>query len=132
MDIFKPIQLLSDLITYNIFDIQNGSYLGNAVNFFIYDLIKIGILLVIINYIMAITRYYFPVEKVKDILTKRKWYGLQYLMAALLGVITPFCSYCQKAVVDCAPFDPWPQELKLLGGDHLDITIDFNVYLYER
>lgn len=41
-------------------------------------------------------------------------------------------SYCQKAVVDCAPFDPWPQELKLLGGDHLDITIDFNVYLYER
>lgn len=92
MDIFKPIQLLSDLITYNIFDIQNGSYLGNAVNFFIYDLIKIGILLVIINYIMAITRYYFPVEKVKDILTKRKWYGLQYLMAALLGVITPFCS----------------------------------------
>ncbi|MBI5686096.1 MAG: energy transducer TonB [Verrucomicrobia bacterium] len=41
-------------------------------------------------------------------------------------------SYCQKAVLDCAPFDPWPQELKLLGGDHLDITIDFNVYLYER
>lgn len=39
---------------------------------------------------------------------------------------------CQKAVIDCAPFDPWPQELKLLGGDHLDITIDFNVYLYER
>jgi outer membrane biosynthesis protein TonB len=41
-------------------------------------------------------------------------------------------SYCQKAVIDSAPFDPWPQELKLLGGDHLDITIDFNVYLYER
>lgn len=92
MDIFKPIQLFSDLITYNIFNIQNGSYLGNMINFFIYDLIKIGILLVVINYIMAITRYYFPVEKVKNILTKRKWYGLQYLMAALLGVITPFCS----------------------------------------
>ena len=41
-------------------------------------------------------------------------------------------SYCQKAVVDCTPFDPWPEDLKLLGGDHLDITIDFNVYLYER
>ncbi len=40
--------------------------------------------------------------------------------------------YCQKAVTDCAPFDPWPQELKLLGGDHLDMTIDFNVYQYER
>ncbi len=40
--------------------------------------------------------------------------------------------HCQKAVTDSAPFDAWPQELKLLGGDHLDITIDFNVYLYER
>ncbi|MCX6909559.1 MAG: tetratricopeptide repeat protein [Verrucomicrobia bacterium] len=37
--------------------------------------------------------------------------------------------YCQKAVMDCVPFDPWPQELKLLGEDHLDITITFNVYL---
>jgi len=41
-------------------------------------------------------------------------------------------SYCEKAVVDSSPFDRWPEELKLLGGDHLDITIDFNVYLYER
>jgi uncharacterized membrane protein YraQ (UPF0718 family) len=31
-------------------------------------------------------------EKVKDILTKRRWYGLDYLLAALLGVVTPFCS----------------------------------------
>ncbi|MBM3891390.1 MAG: hypothetical protein FJ388_19935 [Verrucomicrobia bacterium] len=41
-------------------------------------------------------------------------------------------SYCVKAVVDSSPFDKWPEELRLLGGDHLDITIDFNVYLYER
>ena len=41
---------------------------------------------------MAITRYYFPMEKARDILTKRRWYGLDYLLAAGLGVITPFCS----------------------------------------
>ncbi len=92
MDIFQPVQSLSDLITYNLLKIQNGSYFGGAVNFFIYDLIKIGILLVVINYIMAITRYYFPIEKVKNILAKRKWFGFQYLAAALLGVVTPFCS----------------------------------------
>jgi hypothetical protein len=41
---------------------------------------------------MAITRYYFPMEKVRDLLLKRRWFGLDYLFAAILGVITPFCS----------------------------------------
>lgn len=81
MDIFSPIQLLADSISLN-----------PALNFFIYDTIKIGILLVFINYLMAITRYYFPVNKVRDSLTKRRWYGLDYLFAAFLGVVTPFCS----------------------------------------
>lgn len=68
------------------------SYFVDALNFFIYDTVKIGLLLVMINYLMAITRYYFPMEKVRNILTKRRWLGLDYLLAALLGVITPFCS----------------------------------------
>jgi uncharacterized protein len=91
MDIFKPIQIFADLATYDWLGISNR-YWGDAVNFFIYDTIKIGLLLIVINYVMAITRYYFPVEKIRDILTRRKWYGLDYLMAALLGVVTPFCS----------------------------------------
>ena len=91
MDIFKPIQIFADIITYDWLGITD-KYWGDAINFFIYDLIKIGILLIVINYIMAITRYYFPVEKIRDILTKRKWYGFDYFLAALLGVITPFCS----------------------------------------
>jgi hypothetical protein len=41
---------------------------------------------------MAITRYSFPMKKVRDILTKRRWFGLDYLFAALLGMVTPFCS----------------------------------------
>lgn len=92
MDIFYPIQLLSDTVTSNLFGLAKESYLGSAVNFFIYDAIKIGILLVFINYLMAVTRYYFPTEKVRDLLTKKRWFGLDYLMAALLGVVTPFCS----------------------------------------
>jgi hypothetical protein len=92
MDIFRPIQLLSDVATYQWLHIVPHSYWGDTVNFFIYDVIKIGLLLVVINYIMAITRYYFPMEKVRDLLTKRRWFGLDYLIAAALGVITPFCS----------------------------------------
>lgn len=92
MDIFKPIQLFADLATYQLMGIAEHSYLGDTVNFFIYDVIKIGLLLIVINYFMAITRYYFPMEKVRDLLTKRNWFGLDYLFAAALGVITPFCS----------------------------------------
>jgi hypothetical protein len=92
MDLFFPFQIFADAVTYNWLKLEEGSYLGSALNFFIYDIIKIGILLFVIGYIMAITRYYFPVEKVKNLLLKRRWFGLQYLFAALLGVVTPFCS----------------------------------------
>ncbi|NMB84598.1 permease [Candidatus Roizmanbacteria bacterium] len=92
MDIFRPIQQLADLITYRLFNITPHSYWGDTINFFIYDVVKIGVLLVVINYFMAFVRFYFPMKKVRDILTKRRWFGLDYLFAALLGVITPFCS----------------------------------------
>ena len=92
MDIFKPIQIFADLITNQVLRIPPQTFFADAVNFFIYDSLKIGILLVIINYVMAVTRYYFPMEKVRNILTKRRWFGLDYVFAALLGVVTPFCS----------------------------------------
>ncbi len=92
MDIFAPIQALSDEVTYQWLSITQGSYLGKAVNFFIYDVIKIGLLLIAINYLMAMVRYYLPVAKINQVLTGKNWYGLDYLVAALLGVVTPFCS----------------------------------------
>lgn len=92
MDAFHPIQSFANLITSGLLGLGPESYIGNALNFFINDTIKIGILLIGINYIMAVTRYYFPIEKLKNILLGRRWYGLDYLLAALLGVITPFCS----------------------------------------
>jgi hypothetical protein len=92
MDVFYPVERLAGIVTANWLGLTKESYLGSAINFFIYDTIKIGILLVLINYLMAITRYYFPTEKVRDLLTKRRWFGLDYLFAAFLGVVTPFCS----------------------------------------
>ncbi len=84
--------MLADVVTYRWLGIMPKSYLGNAVNFFIYDTIKIFLLLLVINYVMAMIRYYLPVEKIRDFLTKRKWYGADYFLASLFGVITPFCS----------------------------------------
>lgn len=92
MDIFKPIEVFADLFTYQWLQIVPHSYWGDAIHFFVYDSIKIGLLLIVINYVMAIIRYYFPMEKVRNILTKRRWFGIDYVLAAFLGLLTPFCS----------------------------------------
>lgn len=91
MDLFGWVDSLATLVT-GWLNLSPESYIGSSIHFFIYDVIKIGILLVTINYVMAITRYYFPMEKVREILSRRRWYGLDYLLAAALGVVTPFCS----------------------------------------
>jgi len=89
---FYYIQLFADWLTYNVLNIKPESHLGVSVSFFVYDSLKIIILLIIINYFMAIVRYYLPVEKLRDFLASRKWYGLDYFMGAIFGTITPFCS----------------------------------------
>ena len=92
MSIFYPIQLLADWLTYDIFGIVPKTLLAEAVNFFIYDSIKILLLLLVINYFMAILRHCLPIEKLRDFLASRKWYGADYLLASIFGTITPFCS----------------------------------------
>ena len=89
---FYPLELLANWLSYNIFSLEKDSHFGDAVNFFIYDSLKILILLLIINYFMAILRHYLPIEKLRDFLASRKWYGLDYFLAAIFGTITPFCS----------------------------------------
>lgn len=92
MDIFLPIHNLSEYVAFDILKLNPNSYWGSSVSYFLFDIIRIGILLIIINYIMAITRHYFPTEKIKNMLTNRKWYGADYLLAGVLGMVTPFCS----------------------------------------
>lgn len=92
MDLFAPLQRLADWLTYAVFGLQHNSQLASSVNFFVYDSLKILLLLLFINYIMAIIRHYLPVEKIRAFLASRKWYGADYLLAAMFGAITPFCS----------------------------------------
>ena len=81
----------SNYITYTILKLDQGSRLADALNFFIYDTIKIFLLLAVIIFIVSIIRSYFPPEKTKRILShKREFIG--NILAALLGVVTPFCS----------------------------------------
>ena len=85
---------LSDLITIfveNILKLDVSSKMGGSIQFFIYDTIKIFILLAVLIFFISYIQSYFPPEKTKRILTKFKGiYGST--ISALLGTVTPFCS----------------------------------------
>lgn len=82
---------LSAIFVFNILGLEKGTHLGEALHFFIYDTIKIFILLITIIYLVTLLRSYFPIEKARDYLSgKHKLVG--HVMAAIFGVITPFCS----------------------------------------
>ena len=89
---FDWLQHIVDWLIYNVFSLAHGSKVADALNFFVFDTIKIFILLGVITLIMGIINSYFPIEKVRNFLTKRKWYGLDYFLASFFGTITPFCS----------------------------------------
>ncbi|MCT7615450.1 permease [Aliarcobacter butzleri] len=82
---------LTSIFVFDILGLSKGTHLGEALNFFIYDTIKIFILLITIIYMVTLLRSYFPVEKARDYLSgKHKIVG--HIMAAIFGIITPFCS----------------------------------------
>ncbi|MBT3349639.1 permease [bacterium] len=63
-----------------------------ALSFFVYDTLKIWILLLLITHFMSALRWYLPMDRVQKFLTSRRWFGLDFLIATLFGAITPFCS----------------------------------------
>lgn len=86
------IQSFADWLVYNVVGLSPESHWGAAINFFLYDSIKITILLFVISAIMGIINAYFPIERLRNWLTSHKLYGLEYFFAAVFGAITPFCS----------------------------------------
>ncbi|WP_417328474.1 permease [Halarcobacter sp.] len=80
-----------DFLVYNSLGLTKGEHLADALHFFIYDTVKIFILLVTIIYIVSFLRSYFPVEKIRDYLSgKHKLIG--HVFASFFGMLTPFCS----------------------------------------
>jgi len=91
MNIFYPIELFADWLTYNIFAFEHENRLAESLYFFIFDTIKILILITVIIFIVSIIRSFLPKEKVKAILS-HKYPFTGNILAALLGIITPFCT----------------------------------------
>lgn len=82
---------LSAILVFDILGLVKGTKLGDAVHFFVFDTIKIFILLIVIVYLITFLRSYFPLEKVRVYLSgKNKIVG--HILASIFGIITPFCS----------------------------------------
>ena len=82
-------EVIGKLLTVVGLDI-NGK-LGGSLQFFIFDTIKIFVLLSILIFIISYIQSYFPPERTKKIL--EKFHGVTAnILAALLGTVTPFCS----------------------------------------
>lgn len=89
---FDWIQKFSDWLIYNGFNITKGTKLGESLNFFVYDTLKILFLLFLITSVMGVVNSYFPIEKIRNFLSRKKLYGLEYFIASTFGALTPFCS----------------------------------------
>ena len=84
-------QALADFITYKLFLLTQGSHLADAVNFFIYDTIKILLLIFTVVTVIAFARSFFDPSKFKKRMTGLP-FGVGNTIAALFGAVTPFCS----------------------------------------
>lgn len=82
---------LVELLVEKVFGLSMGTRIGGSIHFFIYDSIKIFILLSLVIFIISFIQSYFPPEKTKKIIGRFK--GLKgNIFGALLGTVTPFCS----------------------------------------
>ena len=91
MDLFYPIQAFANWLVYTVFNLSKTNIFGEALNFFIYDSIKILILLAVIIFAVSYIRTYLSPERIRKILPK-KFEFLGNIMASTIGIFTPFCS----------------------------------------
>jgi uncharacterized membrane protein YraQ (UPF0718 family) len=88
---YNVIQPLADGITYNVFHIEQGSHFGDSVAFFLYDVPKVLLLLGGMIFVISIVRTFFSPERTRALLGGKRQ-GIGNVLAAMLGIVTPFCS----------------------------------------
>ena len=89
--VYRQLDAFAGFLTYTAFSIQHDSHLGEAVHFFLYDTPKVLMLLSLVIFGVGIIRTFFTPERTRKILAgKRESAG--NILAAILGIVTPFCS----------------------------------------
>ena len=85
------LQLFADRVTYSLFGLAQGSPFALSVDFFVNDIIWVSLLLAIVVFGVAIVRSFITPQKVRRLVAGRTE-GVGNVLAALLGIPTPFCS----------------------------------------
>jgi len=85
------LQMFADWVTYSVLGLVQGTPLASSVNFFIYDSIKVTLMLAVIVFLVAVVRTYITPQRVKKWVAGRTE-GVGNVVAAVLGIPTPFCS----------------------------------------
>lgn len=85
-------EAIADAFVGGVLGLSTTSGWGGAVHFFVYDLLKIGFLLVVVTHVMGLVNAFLPVEKVRDWIASGRLRGMEHPAAALFGAVTPFCS----------------------------------------
>jgi uncharacterized protein len=89
--VYRSLQPIADWLTYSLLGLSKGGHIGEAVFFFLFEAPKVLMLLTLIVFIVGIIRSYFTPEHTRQILAgKRESVG--NVFAAMLGIVTPFCS----------------------------------------
>ena len=88
--VYRQLIPFSELVT-SLFPVERHSHTGEAIAFFFYDVPKVMMLLTLIVFGMGVLRSYFSPERTRALLAGKRE-GVGNVMAAGLGVMTPFCS----------------------------------------
>jgi uncharacterized membrane protein YraQ (UPF0718 family) len=89
--IYWNLQPFADFILDDVIQMKPGTHLSETLRFFIFEVPKVMLLLVLIIFVVGILRSYFSTEKTRKLLEGKSLFTGN-IMAALLGVVTPFCS----------------------------------------
>jgi len=89
--IYNNLQPIADWITYTVLNLSHESRIGESLNFFIYDVPKILLLLSGMIFLITLVQTFVDVNKVRAIV-EQYGEGTGNVMASFFGAITPFCS----------------------------------------
>ncbi len=89
--VYDNLSSFSRLVTYQLLPLRESTRLGSTVEFFIFEVPKVLLLLTLIVFGVGVIRSYFTPERTRKILAGRRE-SVGHVLAALLGVVTPFCS----------------------------------------
>lgn len=89
--IYTNLLSASRFISYRILPLHKGTHLGSTIEFFLFEVPKVLLLLLLIVFFVGIIRSYFTPERTRRILAGNRE-SVGHVLAALLGVVTPFCS----------------------------------------